>query len=226
MPIYKTKNENFFKKWSPEMAYVLGFFTADGNMSPHLNGGRYVEFTSCDRELIKKTRSLLKSNHKISSRTRSVNQQIAYRIQMGSMVLYEDLISLGLTPNKSLTIKFPKIPSGYLNDFVRGYFDGDGCVYLKKNWAKDRNKSRWVFQTRFTSGSKKFLEGLHEVLKNHKICKGGCLYDKKSGYELVFSHYDGLALYRFMYDNVSAEMYLERKHNIFQKAFKTLNLGT
>ncbi len=32
MPIYKTKNEAFFKKWTPEMAYVLGFFTADGTI--------------------------------------------------------------------------------------------------------------------------------------------------------------------------------------------------
>jgi len=225
VPIHKTKNENFFKKWSPEMAYVLGFFAADGNMSPHSNGGRYIEFTSCDRELIYKTRNLLNSNHKISSRVRSINHKNAYRIQIGSVALYRDLVSLGLTPNKSLTIKFPKIPANYLSDFVRGYFDGDGCVYLRKNWAKDRGKLRWVFQTRFTSGSGDFLESLHEALQKNKICKGGYLYNKKGSCELVFSHNDGLALSRFMYDNVSAEMYLERKYNTFQKAFKILNLG-
>lgn len=225
MPIFRTKNENFFKKWSPEMAYVLGFFAADGNMSPHSNGGRYIEFTSCDKELIEKIRHLIKSNHKISGRTRYVGQKIAYRIQIGSSVLYEDLTSLGLTPNKSLTIKFPKIPSDYLSNFVRGYFDGDGCVYFRKNWAKDRNKARWVFQTRFTSGSKKFLHSLHLALKNRKICIGGCLYKKKGNCELVFSHNDGLALSRFMYDNVSSEMYLERKHDTFLRAFRTLHLG-
>ena len=226
MPIHKTKNEDFFKKWSPEMAYVLGFFAADGNMSPHSNGGRYVEFTSCDKELIEKTRHLIQSNHKISGRTRSINQKIAYRIQIGSVGLYEDLISLGLTPNKSLTIKFPDIPPKYLRDFVRGYFDGDGCVYLRKNWAKDRGKLRWVFQTRFTSGSEQFLRKLKSILNTKRICKGGYLYNKKSGYELVFSHHDGLALFGFMYDNISAEMYLERKYDTFQKAFKALHLGT
>ncbi len=80
MPIYKTKNDDFFKKWSPEMAYVLGFFAADGNMSPHSNGGRYIEFTSCDRELIYKTKNLLNSSHKISGRKRAINYKIAYRI--------------------------------------------------------------------------------------------------------------------------------------------------
>jgi len=223
MPIYKKVNQDFFKKWSPEMAYVLGFFTADGNMSPHSNGGRYIEFTSCDEELIRKTRSLLDSTHRISSRIRSNSLKDTYRIQIGSKIIYKDLILLGLTPNKSLTIKFPKISKDYLRHFIRGYFDGDGCVYFRKNWAKDRNKLRWVFQTRFTSGSKRYLKTLHSLLRSHRTCRGGYLYDKSSGgYELVFSHRDGLALFGFMYDNVSAEIYLRRKYEMFQKAFTEL----
>jgi len=38
MPIPKTKNEDFFKNWTQEMAYVLGFFTADGNMIKNNKG--------------------------------------------------------------------------------------------------------------------------------------------------------------------------------------------
>jgi len=44
MPIYKTKNENFFKKWTPEMAYVLGFFAADGSMVKNKRGACFIEF--------------------------------------------------------------------------------------------------------------------------------------------------------------------------------------
>lgn len=208
------------------MAYVLGFFAADGNMYIHKNGGRYLEFTSCDKELIEKLRKILKSNHKISKNSKLTSGKPAYRIQIGSRNLYNNLLKLGMTPSKSLTIKFPLIQSAYLNHFVRGYFDGDGCAYLKKNWAKDRNKDRWVFQTRFTSGSKKFLEQLHKTLKKMGVCKGGYLYDKNGrGFELVFSHHDGLALFRFMYDNVPAETYLERKYETFQKAIRVLHLG-
>ena len=207
------------------MAYVLGFFATDGNMSPHSNGGHYLEFTSCDKELLIKTRNLLKSSHKISGRNRNPRGKTAYRIQIGSKILYKDLAELGLTPRKSLTIQFPHVPKQYLGGFIRGSFDGDGCVYLRKNWAKDRNKLRWVFQTRFTSGSKQFLKSLHSILKSKKICKGGYLYTKKGGYELVFSHHDGLAIFHFMYDNVSADMYLKRKYETFQKAIKILHLG-
>jgi hypothetical protein len=48
MPIYRAKNENFFKKWSPEMAYVLGFFTADGNMLKNKRGAHFIEFNTTD----------------------------------------------------------------------------------------------------------------------------------------------------------------------------------
>lgn len=41
MPVYKRVNKDFFKKWSNEMAYVLGFFAADGNMIVNKRGGQF-----------------------------------------------------------------------------------------------------------------------------------------------------------------------------------------
>src|SRR3989344_1091934 len=144
MPILKTLNQNFFKTWTPEMAYVLGFFAADGCMFTHSSGGKYIELTSCDRSILEKIRRLLNSDHKISSRKRSKDWSESYRIQIGSKEIWNDLLRLGMVSAKSLVLKFPEVPRTYLKDFVRGYFDGDGCVYFRKNWAKDRNKERWV----------------------------------------------------------------------------------
>ncbi len=76
--------------------------------------------------------------------------------------------------------------------------------------------------TNFTSGSKSFLIGLWAVLKPYM--KGGRMGEKTRGYELVFSQRDSLALFNLMYDNVPAEMFLERKYNTFQKAFKILGM--
>jgi hypothetical protein len=52
MPIFKTKNENFFKNWTPEMAYVLGFFTADGSMIRNKRGAHFIEFQITDKNLL------------------------------------------------------------------------------------------------------------------------------------------------------------------------------
>jgi DNA-binding transcriptional regulator WhiA len=54
MPIHKEINRNFFKKWTPEMAYILGFFTADGSMFKNKRGSYFVEFEITDKELLEK----------------------------------------------------------------------------------------------------------------------------------------------------------------------------
>ncbi|MBI2087073.1 MAG: hypothetical protein HYT69_02785 [Candidatus Zambryskibacteria bacterium] len=164
-------------------------------------------------------KKLFKSNHKISTRDkRNAKWKMGYRLQIGSKEMFADLIKLGFTPNKSLIVDFPKIPNNLLGDFVRGYFDGDGCIYFKQHFAKDRNKNRWIFTTRFTCGSRKFLESLHSSLN----FVGGFIVKKERGYELVFSHRDSVALYNLMYHNNCRGLYLNRKHRLFHKAIKTL----
>ena len=54
MPIYKTKDENFFKKWTSEMAYVLGFIAADGSLIKNKRGACFIEIQSIDKEIIYK----------------------------------------------------------------------------------------------------------------------------------------------------------------------------
>ena len=205
------------------MAYVLGLFAADGTMIANNRGAHFIEFHLTDREILVKVRKVLKADHKIAIRDRgNPNYKLGYRLQIGSKEMFEDLIRLGFTPNKSLVLKMPDVPTQYFRHFVRGYFDGDGCVYFRKHYAKDRSRMKWSFTSRFTCGSKTFLEDLWRMLKGH-VHKGG-LYakSKNSGFELVFSHHDSLALFKFMYNNLDTDLYLVRKHRLFSKALKTL----
>lgn len=68
MPIARRKNESFFERWSPEMAYVLGVFTADGCMIKNKRGACFIEFHMADGELLLVIRKLLNSNNKITQR--------------------------------------------------------------------------------------------------------------------------------------------------------------
>ena len=52
MPIYKTYNKNFFKIWTAEMAYVLGFFAADGNLMRPKLGGYYFSLEIGDKDSV------------------------------------------------------------------------------------------------------------------------------------------------------------------------------
>ncbi len=183
-------------------------------------GAHFLEFTSTDKELVYTIRNLLGSNHKVGCKKKNTAWKPAYRIQIGSKEMFNDLQNLGLLPAKSLVLKFPDIPSSYFKDFVRGYFDGDGCISLGKYWRKDRSKWKWEITSRFTSGSREFLEKLWLSLKPY--CSGGYICDKERGFELVFSRHDSVALSKLMYHNIPANLYLDRKYKKFQKAFKKL----
>lgn len=221
MPVYKTRNEHFFKKWTPDMAYVLGFFTADGNMIRNKRGGHFIEFTTADKIILEKIREALGSNHKITGRKRSDTHQMCYRLQIGSKTWFNDLSQLGLMPNKSKKICLPEIPQKYFSHFVRGYFDGDGHVTISRYKRANRNYRHFItILSGFTSGSKKFLEQLHAALKNITDISGGTLFYSK-GYRLVFSVNDSYTLYRFLYKNPENEFCLARKKEKFEKYFIT-----
>ena len=225
MPIRKTVNKDFFKTWSQEMAYVLGFFSADGSMLENNRGAHFIEFHITDLEVIKIIQKALGSNHAISKRNLNNKWKTLYRLQIGSKEIFFDLENLGFTQAKSKKMRLPNIPQEFLADFVRGYFDGDGCVYFKQHKVKDRKKPKWIFSSRFTSGGKLFLENIHEALYG-VVHKGFIVTKKRNGevyaYELVFSHRDSLALFRFLYNNSSYGLRLTRKYNLFKKAVKTL----
>lgn len=218
-------NKEFFKKWTPEMAYALGYFTADGCMFINPRGSHYIEFTSVDRELIEKVRKLLRSNHSIGVQTfDNPNWKTKFTLEIGSKDMFQDLLKLGLTPRKSNRIKLPNVSQEYLSDFVRGYFDGDGCVSFGIYRRKTRKSKANLLSTRFISGNKIFLKNLLETLREYANLKGGFIVKKNSGFELSFSINDSKKIYRFMYGGVPNSRFLERKHNKFQKALEYLGV--
>lgn len=218
MPIFKKKNEDFFKKWSPEMAYVLGFFAADGCMIKNNRGAHFIEFYITDKDLLIKIKEVLGCDNKLSRKETRDGWKTAYRLQLGSKEMFNDLSLLGFTPRKSNSITLPKIPNKYFFHFVRGYFDGDGNVFFSNRVG--RNKSNSILQVGFTCGSKIFLEDLYKKLKSLSNIIGGSLCYASNAYRLKFATSNSIVLYRLMYDNVSSGLFLERKKKIFIKYLK------
>lgn len=216
MPIFKKCNEEFFKKWSPNMAYVLGFLYADGTISQSKRGSRYLAIQIIDKGILYSIRSALGSEHKISVR-KSVesNVKTLYRLQIGNQDICDSLNKLGMCGNKTKNMVLPDVPSKYTGDFVRGYFDGDGNVWIgfvnksRKNWTK-------VIYATFTSCSVGFLRDLKRSLKDLGL-RGGCISKtKKSAYRLQYSTRDALHLYQIMYNNRHQHfLCLERKKKKF-----------
>ena len=122
MPMFRYFNKDFFKAWSKEMAYVLGYIYADGSLddSPYMRG-KYITIASIDKDSILRIKKWLSSEHTIKeTRSHFTGSKICYVLRIGSYKIYNDLLKLGLYPKKSLVIDFPKVPKKYLNHFTRG----------------------------------------------------------------------------------------------------------
>jgi len=205
------------------MAYILGFFAADGAMTINPRGSHYVDFYITDKDLLETMRGVFQSNHKISVIKRNDRWNTIYRLQIGSKIWFNDLLKLGFVPNKAKRIKLPKIPKEYAGDFVRGYFDGDGCASIVESHKYDRPNSCFGLQVRFTSGSQEFLQDLKLLLGGFDIAGGG-VFSNQGAFRLAYSTRSAIRLYNLMYANCK-DLLLERKKKIFKKFLKRFHCG-
>jgi len=196
------------------MAYILGFLYADGNIVRTKRGTHYISIYTADRELLVSITKIIKLPHKISERKSETGS--VYRIQIGSREMFEDLVRIGLTPNKSLRMEIPLIPEQHVGDFARGYFDGDGNVWVGCT-HKTRKKTTPVMFVAFTSASKMFLNHLAILLRSVGLV-GGSLFKLKDGNycRLQYSTLDSLKIYKIMY-NTPSKLFLGRKKLIFER---------
>lgn len=213
----KEYNKEFFKKWTRDMAYFLGFFCADGNMVKGRRGGYYISVYSADKSIVALLMRAIESKHKLSSRVSKTG--VTYRFQIGSIELFKDLCVLGVTPNKSRRMEVPNIPRNLEPDFIRGYFDGDGNVWTgfsRRKGVKNNHK----MLVGFTSASRGFLFNLREILRARGIQGGSVFYIKnKDCSRLSLSTLDALKLYKIMY-NKPHKLFLRRKKLVFEKFIK------
>ncbi|MDD5463678.1 MAG: LAGLIDADG family homing endonuclease [Candidatus Moranbacteria bacterium] len=219
MGIKHKVNEDFFKFWTQEMAYTLGYFYADGSMqdSPSIRG-KYMRISSAEKNNLIKIKEWMQSQHIITERQRD-GENILYLLKIGSHELYKDLEKLGLYPNKSLTIKFPDIPKKFLNHFVRGYFDGDGCVRVCMKKGKTQPLIISKLCTVFTSGSKEFLEELAVKIRGCTETNLLKVYNGNRAFMLSYTTGDSVKIFKFMYGNMTKPVFLERKALVYSHYF-------
>jgi intein/homing endonuclease len=161
-------------QWTPDLAYAVGLITSDGSLS---GDGRHIIFTSVDYELIKTFKQCLGLRNRIGEV--SPGRQVVrrdYRVKSSDVGFYEWLLDIGLTPAKQTRLGALSIPDRCFADFVRGFFDGDGCVYTytdRYNTYKGRRYEYPRLYVNFFSTSQRFLEWLREALRRLLGTRGG-----------------------------------------------------
>ncbi len=200
-------NHNYFDTIDTEKkAYWLGFLFADG----YNNENFYqIELTlkKEDKYMLMKLKNDLDTIYEIRDRTVNAfdNQYECSRLTVYSKQISESLSKLGCTKAKTFDIKFPDyLSTDLIHHFMRGYFDGDGCISLSKDSYKFSINGTRLFLD-------KFAEILHEntnITHNNSWGMDGKAHRWEKGGRLNI-----LKIYEFLYKD--STIYLERKRNKF-----------
>lgn len=187
-----TYNKDYFNEIdTAEKAYWLGFLYADGCITRFYKGEKLksmsLELTLKDEDCghLIKFNNALEGNVPIQHRIIAEKYK-ADRIVINSTKMCRDLIKLGCTPTKSLTLEFPNndiVPSIFINDFIRGYFDGDGGVSYTEgeyfNSARNKTYKQYHYRCYFC-GNEQFLKELKKVLNFNNIKTSELKKDNRS----------------------------------------------
>lgn len=127
-----TINEYYFDEINtPNKAYILGLLYADGcNYLPQHRVK--IELQEKDKDILDKINNEIGSNkplvlNKLSDKNK--NWQNTYRLDITNKHISETLNASGMVQRKSLVLLFPDwLDSSLYPHFIRGYFDGDGCL--------------------------------------------------------------------------------------------------
>ena len=207
-----------------DTAYVYGFWLADGHM--RISRSYRIYFSSADKNHLEKINELFDSNYRVTKHKRLG----CYELLLMSKQAYLDLQKIGGRTAKSTSIIFPNIPENLYPDIIRGYFDGDGSVYKISYRATKNNKIYSEIRSNFTSGSKRFLESIKNILEKHVevnkriVCQYG-----ENQYKLAYAQKDTFKLLNYIYypdHNLSLERkrkYLSVLKNKFQANKSPLN---
>ena len=217
-------NENYFDEIdTPNKAYILGFLWADGCNFPK-KGTISMSLEEQDKDILECIRNEVGSERPLEFIDYSQKHDFGYvykdqyRLLLFSTHMCKTLESIGMVPNKSLIVTFPKISSHLIRHFIRGLFDGDGSVYRRK--YKNRNS----YQHTLTITSTLMLcEELVSIVKT-ELDVNCHIYDasNRNGITKVFNISGKNQIKKFMdwiYDG--ADLKLQRKYNRYIQYFYT-----
>lgn len=201
-------NENYFDVIdNEEKAYWFGFLLADGHVTN--NGKIMLTLQEEDYEHLEKFKDALDSNHPIHKH----KTYGSYNITIGSKKLNQSLWDKGFNNNKSWDYDVIKIisyvPKELINHFIRGYFDGDGCVGIyKQSYSNGK-----IYHVSIL-GIKPFLE----YIKQQVNIKCQIKHDKRTfnTYQLIIRNKEEILRFKeYLYKD--ANIFMVRKYNIFNQ---------
>lgn len=203
---------------TPEKAYWLGFIWADGNItktSKRSSGANRLRLTQkwTEKQHLEKFKQAINADYEIKPIYHANDKTVA-QLDINCRPLCNALSLLGYDVKTKRT-SLPQIDQDLIPHFIRGYFDGDGCLSLYTQKIKKWTVNKQEFSI---TGSKIFIEKIKKILTEnaHVTPEIAIKFYKKSQFSASVRYgkiSDIVKLYEYLYQN--ANVYLETKHQKF-----------
>ena len=198
-----------------EKAYWLGFIFADGFISSDpLKENKKKAYTfelglkQDDINHLEKLKELLETSRPI------IKSENRCRLLVNSKHFWETLNNYGCTPKKSLTLQFPSEnifkEKSLIRHFIRGYFDGDGCISYS-------NSEHTILNMQLL-GTKSFLQTLLNYLPEEfkdLTLRHNHNNENEETYLINTSNKKAYRFFIYLYEN--SKIYLDRKYSRFAR---------
>ncbi len=218
---YSCNWEYFENIDSPDKAYWLGFIAADGNVciAKYTKNGKChfnfrVQLAQAEKNHLEKFKFSINSNHLVRlARKKTQFHKNLYFLLITSDKMFNDLVKCNIVPRKSLILEYPNnLKDNLQRHFIRGYFDGDGCVSVCK---------RGYISVEIVSGSFLFLEKMCNILNRQLNLNVKLKQERKSLFRIRITSIKKVTkFFHYFYDNVSSDVYMDRKYDKFIEYFK------
>ena len=192
---------SFFENWSSDSAYVVGFWAADGYANVREGKGIALSITQKSRDILEQIQKLLGTGNLYY-----IHQYDSYRLEWHSRNGYKWLNSIfgHNVEHKSRTMQWPNIPNGYVRDFIRGYFDGDGHISID---------GRGTPQMRFYCGSEEFRARLMDKISQCTGIEGTTSTAINDVYLALYIGVKAICLAKWLYSDCKT-IVLKRKKEV------------
>ena len=216
-------NENYFDIIdSFDKAYFLGLLMADG-YNNEKRGAVTLILKEDDRLILERFSSYLDTEKPVI-RVKNKDGSYTCRMEICSRNISEKLSKLGCGQAKTFKLKFPDyLNKDLVRHFIRGYFDGDGCIsycFPKRN-NRFHNSLNCVVTFTSTDVFCSFLvDYIKDVLNINSYLF--CRHPKHNNNNRTLQISGNKKVEKIMeWMYVDTDLYLERKYNKF-KEFREL----
>lgn len=214
--IYRSskKNDNYFSEQSADMAWLLGFIAADGTLRKKGNGIK-ITLASVDREILERIKEELEIELSIKDYQDSKGY-FSSTLEWSSAQQREDLKKYHIIPEKTFKLKWPtRLKKEYWNDYIRGYFDGDGSInIIKSSNGRGNGSLRW----QVCSATKEILEYIVSHFEEQGVPSVSIQEQRKTNilYTIQYSSTSTRLIYDLLYTNSSSNLFLKRKKDHYE----------